>query len=355
MTVTPVHPHEVESLAEVEAGITEQIYAESPLLNIFASRDAATVKAGGKPKHIVVGSIENIRKAIVYDNGALNGWDALTDSPSVSITAAADTSMGRAVWEWAMCYALFRWDLDSDVHAGPDAINSILDDAQGTIVEDMKEQLATGLLSDGTSDQMAGLTAVTAVTGDYGGITKGTYTWWDGQADHCAKDGLDHAKFRSWATKCKVGYDGSTYSPGKKPTLCVTDYNTFDIMAEWGWDKQVLNDTNEFVKLGLGEDHMIIDGVYVFPDTHMDVLAATNSHSGELFMLNPDYFQFYVHERYNFAFKQLKDNGLDTESANLVPIDLPTVLFLKYLKMITVCQLICKRPRNTGHFYRAAT
>lgn len=249
--------------------------------------------------------------------GAYQGYDVLTVAPSDTILNSAFT--------WKQHYVPIVVDGLTLIKAdSPDAVANLLRFQFQQAEEEMCENLATGIFSDGTTNtkDITGLQLAVDSAGTYGTLSRSSYSWWqsyeDGTTTLMSLSALQTAH-------------GTATEGGRHPSIIVSqqaNYNRYwnlgiggqiqDIGPK-GFDEQLFN---------AGFNNMLFNGVPWVVDSHVH-------NSSTIYMLNEDYLYLVVTPRADFL---LEDFQTPTNQDAMVA------------KLLWAGELVCTNPARQAKF-----
>ena len=264
--------------SEVSA-ITEKYFYPKLVDNIFTS-NALLQRARKKWWHLQDGG-EKIINPVAYATTTASGWydgaDTLNTTSNDQITAAE--------FDWKFIYANVTITRKDELkNSGKTGIINLVKSKVQIAEKTLADNLGTGLYNAGTTtNAIIGLRLAVDSAGTYGGIARGTYTWWSAQEDSTTTV-LSLPLIQGLLGDCTVGSDS--------PTVIPTTQDLYDIA--WGLlqPQQRFQDT-ETAKAGF--QNILISGKPVIVDNHCP--------ANHMFMLNENYLMFTVHTKENFRFE----------------------------------------------------
>lgn len=167
------------SIAQLEA-ITERkivpkmhdnIFDSNPLLKRIMNGGSYVSQDGGTTIDVP------LNYAATTASGWYSGSDTLSTTDNDNITAAR--------YQWASTYAnITITDEDMDKNSGSAGVLKLLASKAMIAEKTLKDNLGTGLYSDGTNTKsIIGLRDIVATDATVGGISQSDYSWWQGQVD----------------------------------------------------------------------------------------------------------------------------------------------------------------------------
>lgn len=214
--------------------------------------------------------------------GPYQGFDVLNVAPSDTIR--------NLVFTWKQQYVPVTVDGLTLIKVdSPDAIANFLRLYFQQAEEEMCENIATGIWSDGTTDpkQITGLQLAVDSSGTYGGLSRSTFTWMASTEDGTTTV-LSLSKLQSMF--------GSVSEGGRHPTIIISQQSNYDRYWNLGISSQVQDigpgGTDEQL-FAAGFANMLFNGVPWVVDSHVP-------DSNSIYMLNEDYIQLVVTPRADF-------------------------------------------------------
>lgn len=339
-----------------EENMFRQTFASSPILATLLGMDADRAGKGLKAQSIKFGTGAYIAKRLQTGTTTNTGNIALTASVTTSMDVTAVEKPFKTIYgDYACYYAYMPCDLDMWIRGGDGADNPLIDAFSDIISLQLTQNVLDGILSDGSANQMDGFQKWTSESANKWGIdtSQGANAYYRGISEAEAEDDFSPDLLRHWILKAEQGAQGSgalKYST-KKPELGIVDYDTFEKMEKWVYDKQAIWLPQGKGYAALGGFHrrgIIFDDVSFFPDSGLNRLKDDNASQGEIFIVCPDTFQIYMHK--DFAFKVNPNPGQfigdGSQGPRLDWIINPTVLWGQYVKMLLLINMFCKRCRN---------
>jgi hypothetical protein len=255
--------------------ITEKYFKPRLVDNIFSSN---VLFARMKDKQETLDGGEKVLLPVAYAvttaSGSYSGADTLDTTPNDQITAAE--------FDWTQYYAnITITGLDELKNAGDAAKVSLVKSKVQMAEKSLASNLGTDVYNLGTTTgALIGLRLAVDSTGTYGGIARGTYTWWAAQEDG-TNTVLSIPVMEALYGDCTVGND--------KPTVMVTTQDIFDDFFSLLQPQQRFQDTKT---ADAGFTNLVFRGCPVIVDQHCP--------ASHMFMLNEDYIKLMVHSKRNF-------------------------------------------------------
>lgn len=261
------------------SSLTERYLIPKLVDNIFDS-NVLMQRAKKKGWYTTIDGGTKVSQPLAYattaNAGRYSGSQTLNTDDNQQIT--------EAEWDWKEYYASINITrIDELKNSGKNAIIGHLKSKVQLAEKSLKDVLATDLFGDGTtSGSIQGIKLAAAITGTYGNIAKGTYSWWQGNVDSTTT-ALTPASLQALIGDCTIDNDG--------PTLIVLTQDEFDDLWAAIQPQQRFAD-EETLKAGF--KNLIFNGIPVIVDSHCS--------SGYLYTLNENYIQLAAHKDENFRF-----------------------------------------------------
>lgn len=267
------------------SAITRKWHLPKLFDNIFDSNAfLARMRKGGSYQSVSGGTAMEIPLAFVANSagGWFDGLDTLDTTDNDAFTAAS--------YNWTHAYEnITISDADQIKNAGDDAKVVDLVGAKTQWAEaSLKDLLGTGLYNDGTNaNDIVGLrAAVDSTTNTYGGIDRGTNSWWQPQRDTTTTT-LSIPAMTSLYGDCRIDNDA--------PTMLISTQD------QWDFYHGLLQPQERF------QDSDSANGGFrsiMFMST--PYLVDSHSPSGDLWMLNEKYLMLKYHPDKNFSFEPFR-------------------------------------------------
>lgn len=261
------------------SSLTQRYLIPKLVDNIFES-NALFMRAKKGNWYDTIDGGTKINQPLAYATTA----NAMRYSGSETLTISDNAQITEAEWDWkeyAVSISITR--IDELKNAGKNAIISHIKSKVQLAEKSLKDLLGTDLFNTGaTAKAIQGLRLMTAATGTYGNVAKGTYSWWQGQVDSTTT-ALTVASLQSVWGDCTIDSD--------KPTLCVLTQDEYDDLYAGLQPQQRFSD-NETFKAGF--TNLLYNGVPIIVDSHVP--------SGYVFALNEKYLSLCAHKDENFRF-----------------------------------------------------
>jgi hypothetical protein len=221
--------------------------------------------------------VQPLAYATTTSAGRYSGVDTLLVSNNDQFTSAS--------FDWAQYYANITISrLDELKNSGKSAIVNYVKSKVEMAEKTLSNIMGTDLFSDGsTTNSFPGLALVCAATGTYGGIAKGSYSWWQGSKDTTTTV-LTMAALQG-------GY-GDVSIDNDKPTVGITTQDLFD--SYYALLQPAQRFANAETANG-GFTNLMFNGIPMIVDSHQA--------SGDLMFLNEKYLELVAHSNENFRFE----------------------------------------------------
>lgn len=275
---TPLGTNVVNSIARryIVPEITDNVYNSNVLFFRLNTANKKVVRGGTQ-----------IEAPLMYQRfaagGAYSGLDLLDISP-------ADT-VRNAAWDWKQVYVPVTVDgLTLIKTDSPDSIADFIRLYFAQAEMELSEHLGLGVWSDGITNpkQIDGIKAIVddgTNVGTYGGLARGTYTWWKSQRDATAQ-ALDLPPLQNMFGLCSVG--------GRHPTLIVSNqinYNRYWAKCTTKQNFYVQPVAMDEQLANAGFTNLMFNSVPWVVDSHCD---------NTVYFLNEDYITLCVSPRGDF-------------------------------------------------------
>jgi hypothetical protein len=228
-----------------------------------------------------------------------------------------------AEWDWKSHYCNVTIPEDDLAKVeGDEKIIGLLASKMETATMTVDDDLATMFFSDGTGnggkDWEGLLNSIDNGTlyDTYGGISRGTNTWWKAQLDSTG-GALTIDAINSMIGSCTIGT--------KKPDLAFTTQTLYDkIWARVQPQQRFLDSKGELAKVGFSGINF---------NGHCEILVDNHCPTGYIFFLNTDNFKLVLNKRRNFYWTPPK-----------TPVDADAYV----RQIITMGNLLTIQPRVSG-------
>jgi hypothetical protein len=277
---TPLGTNVVTSIARrfILPEIVDNIYRSNP---VFFRLEKAN-------KKIVRGGTQ-IEVPLMYSRfaagGFYQGYDLLDTSPSDTVKNGA--------WDWKQAYVPVTVDgLTLIKTDSPEAIADFIRLYFSQAEMELVEILASGLWSDGSGQQIDGLSLAVDSTGTYGGLSRAANTWWAAQEDSSTAT-LTLAALNT--------FFGTVSEGGRHPTIIVSgqaQYNRFWGLNTVGQRFPIEPGGADEQLASAGFSNLLFNGVPWTVDSHVPADAGTSR--DPIYFLNEDYMWLAVSPRADF-------------------------------------------------------
>lgn len=351
--------------------IVEQAFRSHPTLNYFMNGEiqaikgwmgnnpgkAPTVKNGYAPKHIYYEATSAIRRDMTVAGMATTAAIAVAAAIETSVDSALPTNPFRTLsGDYGVMEGHVTWGLEEEVvrgGSGPKNLHRWLPEIKKDLSQQLSNLLNTGLWSDGGTYKIDGFAYWRKTTGTkWGSLDLATDTFLQGQSGTCTWAEFTYAKFIEWVDQVRLGAIGGTNSDGHKPNVAIVTTALMRKIKGWLYDKGsiIINQDvkgNDFVTLGTPLDYVMVDGICLFADDHLDDLMSTNA--GLMYLFNSADWEVIFHKAFNFgAVDAYKEGG--KAAADYEPYTIPKYVYKHGAKKIVLVNFFHKRPRNFGYF-----
>ena len=213
-----------------------------------------------------------------YAQTTATGWYTGADS----LLTAENEQITSARYSWANLYAgITITEEDELKNGGNKGILKLLASKSQVAEKTIKDQLGTGLYSDGTNAKsIVGLRDIVAVDQTVGGISQTDYSWWRGQVDTSTT--LTISGLNSLYESAVVGEEKPTFGVTTRANY-VRYYNTLQPMQRF---------TDSDTAKG-GFQNLMFNGIPLVVDSH-----CPTSH---LFFINEKHLWLCYHPERNFS------------------------------------------------------
>jgi hypothetical protein len=259
------------------SAITQELYMKKLVDNVFDSN--ALFQRWRKGNVDIQDGGTKIVQPLLYAKSTAVGWysgaDTFTTSSNVKRTAAE--------FEWKQSQASITiTGIDEIKNNGTAAIIKHVEAEVKTAELTLADYLGTAIFNDGTTPKsLLGLRLMIAATGTYGGIAKGTYSWWQGNVS--TETVLTLPLMQALHGDAKVD--------GDQPTVWVTTQDIFDDYANLLQPQQRFQDSKT---ADGGFENLLYKGKPIIVDSHCP--------DYHMFALNEKYISFVIAKSRNFRF-----------------------------------------------------
>jgi len=262
--------------------ITQKLYIPKMVDNIFDSN--ALLQRWKKNNYKSVDGGTKIVEPLLYDTttaaGRYQGADTLNITGNDQFTAAE--------FDYKEYYASIPITrIDELKNSGKSRVISMVEAKVQAAEKTLKDIMGTDIFGDGsTANAMKGIQLICDVTGTYGGIAKGSYSWWQAQQD-TTTTAFTLAAFQALFGACSIDND--------RPTVAVTTQAIYDDAYGQVQPQQRFTDSST---MKAGFTNMILNGIPLIVDSHQT--------SGYMHLLNEKYINLRYHKDENFRFDPFK-------------------------------------------------
>lgn len=304
------------TLRNRQSQIADNVSQNNALLSRLRARGNVNNVSGGR----------TILQPIIYaENGSFqfySGYEALDTTPTEVIDAA------EFQWKQANVNVIYSGLETRIQNAGREQVIDLLDARIQAAEITMANKISVAIYGDGTASggkSITGLQAAVATTGTYGGIDRGTYTFWraqDSTAVNSISTSTDALKreMRDLWIECTRG--------NETPDLIIAEQKAFTNYWESLTDIQRITSANEgvggFQSLKFVNADVVYDG---------DSMSAAGITTARMYFLNTRYLFFRSHPEANFT--ALDERNPVNQDAGVVP-------------MIWAGNLTCSQARVQG-------
>ncbi len=268
------------TLKNYRTNLVDQIHKSNAVFFMLKEKGAVKEEDGG----------ERIVQPLMYGKnstaGSYSGYDLLDTTPQTGIDAAEFN------WKQYSASITISGEEERKNNGNKTKIIDLLDARTKQAIASLKEQLGTGLFSDGTGNgnkDLTGLQAMVAATGTYGGINSATYPWWQAYAS-AVGGALTIAVMRT-------AFNTPTLAGKDHPDLIVTTQARFEsyeaLLTNFNANVSFATPSNDTKKLGdAGFQTLAFKGVPIV----FDELCPSNT----MYFLNTNHMKLVVHSDANF-------------------------------------------------------
>jgi len=228
--------------------LADNVFNDLPTLRYF-TRKAKAAPGGEKLVQPLIYAKNEAR-------GSFRGYDVLQVAPTGELTAAE--------YDWKQLYVTITIsDLEEAQNRGDLAVLNLLESKMEVARLSLSDMFSEQLWGNGTGNNGKDITGIQAAVDDgtnvaiYGGINRGTYTWWKSQYLNAQNAVLSLGRINSMITRCT---DGS-----ERPDLIVTTPDLWDKL----WELLQNQQRYEAVQVAdTGFDKIKFRGIDVIFDRH---------------------------------------------------------------------------------------
>ena len=230
---------------------------------------------------------EEIRASHIYTNFAASSYGR-GDEFSTSVTEFATTMR----FNWKFIYAPINLDvIDVELNDSPERVFDLVDAALEVGELSLIKEFSSQLYGDGTgnaSKDIDGLAIAVSTAGTYGGITRGTDT-----VGTSTKAAFEDSTGGALTLTFMNENFGKARIARKKPDLISTTQTLHDRI----WERSQPSERNR------GGDDLREIGFDTVRFNGADVVVDDDVPSGLMYFLNTEYWEFYVHNKWDFRFR----------------------------------------------------
>lgn len=267
------------TLKNYSATLTDNIHKGNALFLLLKKKGAIKELEGG----------ERIVEPLMYGKNdtarSYSGWDQLLVTPQEGIDAAEFN------WkQYSASIAISGEELRKNAGSKTRIIN-LLDARVKQAEMSIREEIGTGIFSDGTgngSKDLTGLRAMVLASGTYGGINSATYPFWQSTVDATAATTL-----AIWRTQ----FNSASIDGSDTPDLVVTTQTVYE-----GYEAKLTNNANyvSFQTPGPGTKTLGDAGFQALEFKGKPVVWDSLCPSGYVYFLNLNHMKLVVHADANF-------------------------------------------------------
>jgi hypothetical protein len=258
------------------------------------------LKAKGNVRPFSGGNV--ILEEIMYSDSNYNntnsysGYEILNISPNSPISAAQ-----FSIQQYAGAVSISG--LEMLQNSGEEAIIDLLDGRMKVAEAQIQNRLASDIYLDGTGNSSKNITGFGAavssnpVTGTYGGIDRGTWTFWRNYAYSGVTNGgaaVSSANIQQYMNQVAVSLVRGT----DKPDLIVADSNYYKLYLN---SLQAIQRVTTEGETGAGFASLKYFGAGMSADVVLDGGIGAASPANQMLFLNTDYIFFRPHKDRNFV------------------------------------------------------
>lgn len=261
--------------------MADAVFKGCPLA--YFLRENHTIKlAGGR----------NIVLPLILKEANAQWWDGV-DVADLEVVEPENSA--QFDWKWLRVMVTIP-EVDIWKNGGEDGVINILESRREWAELTLIENLSDGLYGTNASasKQMDGLQDMTAATGTaYGDLTDTDFTspasWLANDVAPLTANTLDEEELRRMR--------GSVTRGASKPNLATCNFPTYNTI----WRLAQTDQRFGMEKIAnIGFDHVVFEGMPIIPDEHA-AGGGYGSTNNELYMLNMDYVQLFVHDQVAFT------------------------------------------------------
>lgn len=283
------------TLKNYRSTLVDNIHNSHALFFMLKQKGSIKEEAGG----------ERIVVPLMYGRndtaGSYSGYDQLDTTPQVGIDSAEFN------WKQYAASITISGEEERKNAGSKTRIINLLEAKVKQAEMSLREQLVTGLFSDGTgnsSKDLTGLVAMVGNSGTYGAINSSTYTWWQSTLD-TSSNAITVAEMRTLFNSASLG------GKDHPDLICTTQtiYETYESLLTgttgtmWSQDTKKLGDA--------GFQALEFKGVPVIWDEQCN--------SGVMYFLNTNHMKLVVHKDANFSVEPfVKPENQDAKVAKIL-------------------------------------
>lgn len=224
--------------------------------------------------------------------GSYSGFELLNVTPSDTVKNGA--------WDWKQYHVPVSVDgLTLIKTDSPEAVADFVRLYTAQAEMEMAELLGAGIFSDGSVakdiDGLEGAVDDSAVLATYGGLARGSNSWWNAQVDKTTTP-LTLSLMQTMFGNCTKG--------GRHPTIIVTtqtNYNRLWVLNQGDVQINVGIGGTDEILANAGFTNQLFNGVPVVVDSHVPTDGPAGGGSGHhMYFLNEDYIWLAVSPRADF-------------------------------------------------------
>lgn len=260
------------------SAITRKLYIPKLVDNIFDSN--ALMQRWKKNGIDIINGGTSIVQPLLYSKPTSGGWYSGADT----LNTAANDKRTAASFEWKQAHTSITISgIDEIKNAGNSAVIKHVETEVQSAELYLADILGTGLFNAGsTSKAIIGLRLMVAASGTYGGIAKGTFSWWQGNVS--TETVLTLALMQAMHGDCRIDNDSTSVLVTTQDIL--DDYNNL-------LQPQMRFQDNKTADGGFM--NLLYKGKPMIVDSHCP--------SSHLFFLNEKYMSLKISKQRNFKFE----------------------------------------------------
>ena len=289
--------------------LIDGFFKSAPLIARLYKKNSVKVKGGTE-----------IRVSHIYAGFPAQSYGRGTEFDTTSREFATTLT-----FDWKYLYAPVNLDvIDIDLNDSPEAVFDLVDSAMENGELSLVDEMGTQIFGDGSGNggrDLDGLAnAISRSTSvSYGGLTRSATLTDPGYSILAAAEDTTGGVL-SFAT-LNTNF-GSAVQGRIKPDLLVTTQSIWNTI----WERSQPSERNTPGDMReIGYETVRFNSAIVTVDSHCP--------TGYLYILNTDYFEFYVHPKWDFRFRGFME---------------PTNQQKQIGQLISWCNLVCRAPRFQG-------